>query len=538
MLRAQGNKIVWGERDLMVMSEILGPLTAVKNKAPILASILRAAKQRGLRLDSRLTRELDEAIALRIALKKLKRLDDAPTILPDERKAFPHQRADLHYIRKSKLPAYLIAHQPGVGKTLDAIFWATMIVKAKRILVICPNSAKRQWRREIRRWSGRGRRITIVEGDKAEQKKRAKRREGWIIGHWESLVHADSGYLSDEWDAIILDEAHHIQNRKALRSETVFDLVGYRRLALTGHPFANQPDELFSILRFLYPQTYTSFWRFFGMHVKVQPKPFGGFEVLGARFPKLLRWEIAPFLLRRTKKQVFKNLPPITRIPIEVELSARGRREYEKLRREIFVELDGLDRETKILPIINDLSRVTRLRQYLIDPALVGAREPSVKFPEIASLINDLDGPPVVFSMYREALVNLRAYLVKHKIKRIGFIAGRMSNREKDRIQLDFLAGKYQVLLVVTQAGGTALNLGKFGYVVQLDLPWNPKDLEQTEGRVDRPEEGTGKLVPTTSWRIIVADSYEERMEAKLEKKHKMFGEVFTVGELRRLFAA
>jgi SNF2 family DNA or RNA helicase len=538
MLKQRGDKIVWGEVDMMAMAEILGPETAAKGKAPVLASVLRAAKRRRLRLDDSLTRQLDEAIALRIALKKLKRLDDAPTVRPDERKAFAHQRADLHYIRKSKLPAYLIAHQPGVGKTLDAILWATAIVKAKRILVICPNSAKRQWRREIRRWSGRGRRITIVEGSKSDQVERAQTTEGWVIGHWESLVHAADGYLDERWDAIILDEAHHIQNRKAQRSETVFDLEGERRLALTGHPFANQPDELFSILRFLYPQTYTSFWRFFGMHVKVQPKPFGGFEVLGARHPKLLRWEIAPFLLRKTKKQVFKNLPPITRIPIEVELSARGKREYERLRKQIFVELDGLEQETKVLPIINDLSRVTRLRQYLIDPALVGAREPSVKFPEVASLIRDLDGPIVLFSMYREALVNLTGYLAKQKIRRVAMIAGKMKGRDKDRIQLDFLRGKYDALLVVTQAGGTALNLGKYGYVGHLDLPWNPKDLEQTEGRVDRPEEGTGKLVPTTSWRIVVQDSYEERMEAKLEKKHRMFGEVFTVGELRRLFAA
>lgn len=538
MLKAIGDKIRWGEVDMIGMAEVVGPENAAKRQMPLVASVLRAAKRKHLQLDSTLVKRLDEAVTLRRALKKLKKLDDAPEIRPGERKAFKHQRADLHYIRSTKFSSYLIAHQPGVGKTLDAILWAKTIAKAKRILIVCPNSAKRQWRREIKRWLGKQERVTIVEGSIDEQIKLAQRESGWVVAHWEALVHAREGFTSAKWDAIVLDEAHHIANRKTQRSDTVFDLEGYHRLALTGHPFTNAPDELFSILKFLYPSIYTSFWRFFGMHAKIQPKPFGGFEVLGARNPKLLRWEIAPFTLRRTKKQVFKNLPPITRVPIELELTERGRREYKKLQREMFVELDGLEKDVKILPIINDLSRVTRLRQYLIDPHLIGARESSVKFPEMHSLINDLDGPPVIFSMYREALVNLHAYLGKHKIRNVGMITGGMKARDRERVQLDFLKGKFAALLVVTQAGGTALNLGKYGYVAHLDLPWNPRDLEQSEGRVDRPEEGTGKLVPTTSYPCIIVDSYEERMMAKLEKKHRMFGEVFTVGQLRRLFAA
>jgi hypothetical protein len=81
------------------------------------------------------------------------------------------------------------------------------------------------------------------------------------------------------------------------------------------------------------------------------------------------------------------------------------------------------------------------------------------------------------------------------------------------------------------------LNLGKWGNVLHLDLPWTARDFEQTEGRVDRPEEGTGKMIPTTSYRVIVSDSYEGRMEEKLEKKHGMFADVFTVADLKKLFA-
>jgi SNF2 family DNA or RNA helicase len=88
----------------------------------------------------------------------------------------------------------------------------------------------------------------------------------------------------------------------------------------------------------------------------------------------------------------------------------------------------------------------------------------------------------------------------------------------------------------VTSLGSVALNLGKYGLVMHLDLPWTPKDVEQSEGRVDRPNEKTGKSVPTTAYRIIVADSYEQRLERKLDARHADFKSVFTHHDLEDLF--
>jgi SNF2 family DNA or RNA helicase len=542
MLRDQRVKrrwrLTWDEEDTRLMARIIGGDFAERKRAPVLMSIVKAAARRGVRIEMNLRGQLEQAVKAERFLKSLRKMTDGP----GDEAFFAHQRADLRWLTHSMGQGYtghLLAHQPGVGKTLVAIHWAAALVKATRVLVITPNQAKEQWAREIERWTPtKAPTIVQVEGTTAEQIRAAAWHEGWIIGHWESLVHARLGYLQRSWDAIILDEAHHIQNRHAKRSETVFELRGRYRMALTGHPYTNNGGELFSILRFLYPTTYTSFWRFIDQHVEVSEKRFGGIEIIGMRQPKLLKWELSPFTTRRTKKSL-GWLPP-TPVRRSCDLTAKGRREYDRLRKEFFAELEAHEGERKVLAIPSVLARITRLRQYLIDPGLLGAAEPSVKYPLLHQLlVDELDRTPtVIFTEFREAAIRLGQYLATKKL-RIGYIMGVTSKRErKQRAQAQqrFLDGRFDAMLVVRKVGATALNLGGYGYVAHLDLPWNPRDFEQSEGRVDRPEEGTGRVVPTTSYRFIVRGSYEERLEQKLKVKYGMFKEVFTVTGLKELF--
>lgn len=546
MLRLRGNRVRWSERDALIMADLIGPDGATAGSAICQDSLLKLADRRGLRLHPELRVRLREAERVRQVLREL-RTESDPTIVGRRlrRRGYPataigrlfdHQKIALSYMT-DRLPAYLLADGPGVGKTPVAILWAWRIrPRPGRILVITPNSAKTQWAREIQRWVDEP--STIVAGTIPEQIQLAAHRDGWVIAHWEALVHAADGFLTRPWDVIIADEAHRASNRRAKRTETLFALESPNRLALTGHPFANSPDELFSLLKFLMPEEYTSYWRFFHMHVRALPLPFGGYEVLGARRPKLLRWELSPFTLRRTKRMVFPSLPPITRTPRYLELSRPSRREYDRLRRQFFVEIRSeFPDSEKIIPIPSVLARVMRLRQYLVDPGLIGGGEPSVKYPAALELLNDLDGPPVIFTAFRQAALRLQAFLAKMAKKRTGLIAGGLSDAKQQAITRKFLAGQLDALVVVQQAGGESLNLGRYGYVIFLDLPWTAKTLEQCEGRVDRPEEGTGKMVPTTAYRLIVQDSYEEKQEQLLEDKHARFGEIFNRARLEALFA-
>jgi superfamily II DNA or RNA helicase len=535
MLRIIGGKIKWSERDLVTMTSIIGADAAVEMKCPMSASVLKLADYYGLLLSKTARKKLDAHIALRKQAKQLKKIKDTKPKHRLERKCFKHQRVDLRFMREMNLPSYLNASKTGVGKTLVALLWAHLIVKSERTLIITKNIAKDQWKDAIKYWIGKDERITIIEGKIPQQIKRAQRDRAWTIGHWESLAHAGEGYRAKDWDCIILDEGQYMYNRKTFRAELAFKLKTDHRMVATAHPFDKDPAQMFSLLKFMYPSMYRSYWRFFHMHVRATPKAFGGFEIEGARRPKLLAWEIAPFTVLHTKKEVFPNLPEIARVRRTVRLTPRGQREYDRLKKAFFAELDAIGGGTKYVPIINDLVRLTRVRQYLIDPALVGGREPSVKYPAILDELDEINAPAVIFTSFQKAGRRLGDYLTRKKI-RVDFIDGKVKRKHRTRAKKRFLRGDLGALIIVRESGDTALNLGRYGYVLDLDLPFTQKGVEQEEGRVDRPEENTGKMVATTAYRFVVKNSYEERLEKRINKQHKTFKGVFTVGDLREMF--
>lgn len=539
MIRLSGiNAIEWEREDVRLMAKILGaehaiiPKKRARGWAPPVMSILKLAAMKGALMSRSAKIALDEAEAQYRDVAAMKRWDDQELREPRATQFFKHQRADLAMMYALQLPGWLIASEAGVGKTIVAIRYVEHI-KADRIMLIVPNAAKDQWAEEIGRWGTRKLPITIVNGSVKQQIEQiADTPRGWIIGHWESLVWGRPGWRAHRWNAAIVDEIQYMQNRNAQRTATLFKIKADVRIAMGAHPYANGVSELFPVLKFLYPDLYPSFWRWAGMHIDIQESYFGGLDLRAPRRPKLLNWEIAPFTIRRLWKDVWPNLPPITRSYRTIELTATGQREYKKLKKQFFVELAAHRGEKKILAIPSVLARITRLRQYLVDPGILGAKEKSVKYPVVHDLIRELRGrPPVIFTMWRKSALRLQAYLEQKKKLVVPVIVGGMTSKQINRIKRQFREGQFDAVIIMIKVGGTALNFGKYGALIYLDHPWNQRDVEQTEGRVRRPEEGSGKLVPTTSYHLIVKDSHEERMFQQRSEKHSDFRKVFTVAD-------
>lgn len=531
----RGRRITWQRHDMQTMVRIIGAEAAARRRTTVNPSILKLAKRFGLELSPKARKELANARYSRELYKTFIERADAP----GESWYKPYQRVDIDTMRLAgpKYRSFLLAHRVGAGKTLESLALVTpkYDVDGHRILVVTTNSAKLQWRDEIRRWCAPDAPVTILEGTIEEQNQQALA-NGFVIAHWEALRHARSGLLARPWNAVIADEAHKIQSRDALRTEVLWALGrrADRRIANTAHPYANHPGELFPILKFLYPDIYTNYWAWAHLHLEMYPKEFGGYEIVGPLRPKLLEWEIAPFTLRRTEGI---GMPRLTRVKRWAEMTKTAWKEYAKIRKQFFAELEGFDGEPKILAIPSVLARLTRLRQYVIDPALLGGRQASVKYPIVKDLIDATNEPPVIFTSFETAAGNLQQWLKKNGNYAAPVISGDVETADRRKLGKAFVKGKYDALIVVTAAGQEALNLGGHGHVIFLDLPWNARNLEQAEGRVDRPREGDGKIIPTTAYRIVVRDSYEERIEQKIIDKHDMFNAVFSVGELKELFS-
>ena len=167
--------LVWDEEDQRHVVRVIGSLAASKNKFALVPSVLKQLKKKGVRLEKRLQERLDFEIALRDELRPIRRGSDYPaerlagiydaTLLAS---LFPHQRVSLAYMRK--LNAYLLADQPGVGKTAPSILWMNERVSTDgRILVVTPGSARDQWGRAIAHWCPGETSIAVVEGKIPEQ---------------------------------------------------------------------------------------------------------------------------------------------------------------------------------------------------------------------------------------------------------------------------------------------------------------------------------------------------------------------------------
>jgi SNF2 family DNA or RNA helicase len=429
-----------------------------------------------------------------------------------------------------------------VGKTLVAI-WLARYLHATDVLVLCRNSAKWQWRDEIRRYDHRTKLdaprlhgdklpVSVLDGTIPEQAATLENR-GWVVAHHEAMVHCQLPMIERDWQLVIFDEAHHLRSRDTERYRTAMRLSGIR-FAMTAHPFAKAPDELFSILHWLDDETYPSYWRWFRQHVEATKRFFGGFKIHGVRDAKLLRWEIEPFSLRREFSQVFPKAPPPTLSILTLDLPARYRRDYERLKRELFVELESAPDDAPALLIPNVLARVTRLRQFAVDPGLLGSKLRPMKYDLVLEMLEDRGKPTIFFTSFEKVAASFAAKLPKRYTRAV--YSGK-TKKTREQAKLNFQRGKIDALFVVTQAGGESLNLGGFGGCGFIDLPWTRMAVDQAIGRVHRPVEGSGELIPAVASAFITRDTYEWRIYERVKERGRMFGEVFTVHQLKGLFA-
>jgi SNF2 family DNA or RNA helicase len=316
----------------------------------------------------------------------------------------------------------------------------------------------------------------------------------------------DAPRLKDaEFDYVILDEAQAIKNAGTASAKAARLLNGRHRLALSGTPVENHLGELWSLFEFLNP----------GMLGEAKAlKLAGGL----ARDPSpearaLLGRALRPFILRRTKGQVARELPPKTEQTLWCELDAEQRRLYNEVRdhfrRTLLqkVAADGLGRSK-----MHVLEALLRLRQAACHPGLLDGRRaggPSAKVDTLMEQIEEVGQEghkALVFSQFTSLLAIVRAKLDGMGIH-YEYLDGETRDRKKrvQRFQNDPECGLF---LISLKAGGLGLNLTAAEYVFLLDPWWNPAVEAQAIDRTHR----IGQTNPVFAYRLIVKDTVEEKV--------------------------
>ncbi len=483
---------------------------------------------------------------------------------------FPHQRAGVEFLATAKRA--LLADEPGLGKTAQAIRALKMLHERGEevfpILIVCPNTLKKNWAREFTKWWPEVP-TQVIKGSAVQRKRQFEDPAQVFIINWESLrTHsrlAPYGSVAltrcracggqDEkisetrcevhlrelnnidFKSVIADEIHRSKDPKSKQSRALWAASGDAkvRFALTGTPIANNVVDLWSILHWISPKDWPSKTKWIDRMVDTMLNAFGGMMVIGVK-PAMqdeFYKSVNPVMRRMLKKVVLPWLPPVMNERRDVEMSTKQKKAYEQMRDLMIAELGSGD--TLTAPSV--LTQTIRLLQFASSYATLDTNEstgeikavldsPSCK---VEALMDDIDNgdfgdDSVAVCAVSKQLINLlSAELTKKKILH-GLITGDQDEDERQKAIDDFQSGAIKWILFTAQAGGVGITLTAARRLIMLQRPWSLVDHKQVLDRVHRIGSEVHDSIVITDY--VTEGSIEERVIQVLETKADNFEQI------------
>lgn len=445
-----------------------------------------------------------------------------PEALPDFLR--PYQARGVAWIRQmfDRGVHPLVADEMGLGKTLQVL---SVLARDKRkkssALIVCPASVVPVWQNEIRKFFPQLS-YTVLNSEKKFASAERPRITLASYGH----LRRSTGKISrKKFTYAVLDEAQFIKNPQTLIARACLKINAEHRLALTGTPIENRHLDLWTIFRFLMPGL-------LGRRRELE-QVLADSEIAAESLERL-KIQIAPFILRRTKREVAKELPEKTQnvlfcpmLDLQREhyraIVQNGLNVYQKNIRPGGISAQSAMRENPT----NLLTLLMRLRQAACDPALLPgcselSHEHSGKISALLERIQEIadnGGKIVIFSQFVMLLERVQQAL-RERFPEIPqfMLTGKTIDRETPVHAFQTSPGS-AIFLVSLRAGGTGLTLHSAEYVFLLDPWWNPAVEEQAIDRVHR----IGQQKRVFVYRMVAAGTVEERIEKLKQQKRELF---------------
>lgn len=418
----------------------------------------------------------------------------------------------LETLYKYKL-AGILADDMGLGKSLELIEFLDTKKFDKPILIVSPKSIIYNWQNEFKKWKSK-KQVVVIDKTKEEREViyNTINKKGdivYIISYDSLRIDIDT-LKEKKFSYLILDEGQYISNALAKKTLAVKKIIADYKLVLTGTPIQNSLLDLWSIFDFLLPGYFEDYKDF--------SKTYSSLDSDIELSSKRLKLLISPFILRRKKEDVLKELPEKQTEERYISLDDKSTKIYQA-----FLSKAREDFTSKKLSKIDILADITRLRQISIDPSsfLDDYKEVSNKLNEAINIILTMtsNGHKVLlFSSFVTILNHLEKLLLEKNIN-VKKIIG--ETKAKARIEL---ADKFnyekeiKVMLVSLKAGGTGLNLIGADTVIILDPWWNVASENQASDRAYR----LGQEKKVTIYKLICKNTIEERVLELQKKKEKL----------------
>ena len=421
----------------------------------------------------------------------------------------------------------ILADDMGLGKTLQTIVYICSEPGSKS-LIVCPTSLSYNWQEEFEKFAPHIR-TRIISGDPEERKRLlCEDRDDydvWITTY--PLIRKDADFFKDiRYDNMFIDEAQFIKNPASLGAKAVKSVVAEHRFALTGTPIENTLSELWSIFDFIMPGFLSRYSKFAEHYEKPILK-----EKNESRMQELKR-RIQPFILRRMKKDVLKDLPDKIETKRISEMTAKQKKIYisylSRIQSEIMDNSDiqsGKDR-------IQVLAALTRLRQICCHPGTFienyhgGSGKLELLMEQLPDIIEG-GHSVIIFSQFTSMLSIIADELRKSEIPYF-YLVGATKPEERKKYVKEFNRGEVKVFLISLNAGGTGLNLTGADTVIHFDPWWNPAVEEQATDRAYR----IGQKRKVQVIKYVTKDSIEEKIYELQKRKKVLSDSVIEADEL------
>lgn len=456
--------------------------------------------------------------SLRAWIDNLKNPDNMEAAIPRAMQGILREYQEYGFQWMKTLASYglggILADDMGLGKTIQSIAFLLSEREEKPFeapaLVVCPASLLYNWEREITRFAP-SLAVAVVAGsrDEREQILALSKNYDVCITSYPLLRRDIDLYEPYEFHALLLDEAQAIKNHATQTAHSVRNLKSARRFALTGTPVENSLDDLWSIFHAIFP----------GL--------FANKEAFSQLTPDIVARRVRPFILRRLKKDVLRELPDKIETVESVDLTIEQKQIYvgylDSLRKQTEADLDQEGFRKNRLKI---LAGLTRLRQICCHPGVFadnyqGGSGKLELLLEIMGQALGSDKKMLVFSQFTSMLAIIREALEERGWPYF-YLDGETPTKNRLGLAESFNQGDRPIFLISLKAGGTGLNLTGADTVILYDLWWNPAVEDQAADRAHR----IGQKNVVQVIRLITEGTIEEKMYQLQEKKRDLIDQV------------
>lgn len=416
----------------------------------------------------------------------------------------------------------LLADEMGLGKTLQII--SLLLARKEKMqnqlpsLIVAPASVIYNWQAEVKKFAP-SLNVALLDGTKKERERLLldAKKYNLLISSYQSLNRDLEAYQNLIFDVEVIDEAQNIKNQQSVTAKTVKVIKAHHKLALTGTPIENKLSELWSIFDYLMPGflgSYPDFRKKYELPiVKEQDK----------EAEDQLANMIIPFILRRLKKDVLRDLPDKDEEIVPVKMNKKQADLYNMQTQKIIAQLNGQGDEDFKRSRFQILAQITKLREICCDPHLLyeNYHGKSNKLIATIELIknNLANGHKILlFSQFTAMLDILHENLARLRLPLFTITGSTPKTKRQEQVQKFNQMAQPGVFLISLKAGGTGINLTSADVVIHYDPWWNLAAEKQATDRAHR----IGQKHSVKIYKMVTEDSIEERIIALQQKKAEL----------------